>query len=69
MSKRTITVAGFFGDKELTRREFIEEWRVHAANLKRLPGNAAGYAWAEKVVAETVELAGTEFDRILRESK
>ena len=67
MKAPTITVTGHFGDKEVTREEFIETWRDHAANLKRLPGNIAGFEWAERVVAETIELAGSEFDRILRE--
>jgi hypothetical protein len=68
MNAPTITVRGYFGDKEVTREKFIEIWREHADNLKRLPSNIAGLDWAEKVIAETVELAGSEFDRILSET-
>lgn len=70
MNERTITFAGYFGkDKEMTREDFIAIWKEHASNLRRLPSNVAGFAWADKVVAETVELAGSEFDRIYSETK
>lgn len=68
MNAPTITVAGYFGrDKEVTRDEFVAIWKEHAGNLMRLPSNDAGFTWATKVIDETVELAGSEFDRILKE--
>jgi hypothetical protein len=70
MKEPTITVAGYFGkDKEVTRDEFVAIWKEHAGNLYRLPSDDAGFTWAAKVIDETVELAGSEFDRILEESK
>lgn len=59
---RTITVASHFGDKELTKAEFIKHWTNHTAELKRIDYSMD---WQEYVfgIIEAVSLkAGAEFE-------
>ena len=36
MSDRTITVAGHFGDKQVTKEQFVGEWSSHMRELNSL---------------------------------
>ena len=69
MKEPTITVAGYFGDKEVTRDEFINTWRTHVAELKRLPhyDDLIAMEVVNKMIDAVIDMAGKEFDRILEE--
>ena len=60
----TITVAGYFGDKQMTKEDFVKTWVDHANELLRLDYSRD---WQDKVIAmkQTVcEKAISEFERM-----
>ena len=67
--KNTITVSGHFGDKEVTRESFIDQWLVHVTQLNRLASNEDGIEWVQLVKMQTEEIAGQEFDKTLKAQK
>lgn len=67
--KNTITVSGHFGDKEVTRESFIDQWLVHVTQLNRLVSNEDGIEWVQLVKMQTEEIAGQEFDKTLKAQK
>lgn len=57
----TITVNTYFGDRQMSREEFVKEWEDHMRQLHRL-------SWRhmhefQQMQARVAELAGEEFDR------
>ena len=60
MTSPTITVDGFFGEKQVTREDFINQWVDHAAQLSSLDFEF----WLE-LKPQVTELAGQKFDLCL----
>lgn len=63
----TITIAGTYGDKDITRCSYIGEWTAHAREFYRLAGfrNTDQQAIVAGILDQIETMAGQEFDRIL----
>lgn len=64
INARTITVNGTFGDKEMTRREFINVWWTEAKNFKNITWSEEWAARVNTFMADVEEQAGKEFDSL-----
>ncbi len=63
--KNTITVKGHFGDKEVNRESFIDQWIAHAKQFNRLAGDPDQLADVELIVRMITKMAESEFDKTL----
>ena len=60
MSKeKTITVDGYFGEKQMTVQEFTKEWREHAGQLLRLD-------YSDEWTREVTGIAGKVIARAIK---
>jgi len=57
----TITVAGHFGDKELTQEQFVKEWTDHVRQLQRLTCSTPWMEQVSKITATVRQQAEDEF--------
>lgn len=63
---RTITVGSYFGDKEVTKQEFVDIWYKHLFELRRLDYSGD---WNQKVDDMAVVLRNkcmNEFERLYK---
>ena len=63
----TITVAGHFGDKEMTKEEFVKTWVDHANELMRLDYSRDWQDEVIKIKQTVCQKAISEFDRMYSE--
>ena len=63
--KTTITVQGYFGDKELTQDEFVTQWVDHVAQLRRLSWTQEWADEVDAILAKVTREARAEFIRLL----
>lgn len=69
MDKPTITVAGYFDDKQITKYAFVEEWLSHVEQLKRLSYDMEWLDKVDKIRHEVLLQAGKEFDAALKQQE
>ena len=65
--RRTITVQGHFGDKEVTKAEFIQQWLSHCNELKNISWEPE---WLDEVASMNVKVAakaGEKFEVAYKE--
>jgi hypothetical protein len=67
MANHTVTVQSIFGPKEITRQQFVEEWRDHMRQLYGL--SAAHFEEFAEMVLRVEDIARSEFDRLAGISK
>lgn len=63
--KNTITVKGHFGDKEVTRESFIDQWVGHAKQFNRLASSTDSVDDIQLIVRMVKKMAESEFDKTL----
>ena len=61
---RTITVNGYFGEKEVTKEEFAQEWIDHIRQLKRISYSLDWMDYVTSVEKKTELECDAEFDRM-----
>jgi hypothetical protein len=62
--ERTITVTGYFGDKQMTKEEYVKVWREHVGELLRIDYSDE---WTREVTAiadKVIKRVEGEFDRM-----
>lgn len=65
MTEKTVTVNSHFGDKQVTREDFVEQWMSHGRQISNL-----NFDFWMKIRKEYEEVAGQEWDELLvREGK
>ena len=66
MGQPTITVASHFGDKEVTREEFISIWTTHVRELNRLDYDMEWLNQVRDIIEQVEEKAGQEFEAMFK---
>ena len=69
MTEQTITVAGHFGDKQMTKDAFVKTWRDHVAQLKRLSWSMQWQEECSEMMTAVTAEADAEFDRLFAEQQ
>lgn len=59
---QTKEVQGFFGPKQVTREDFIKQWRTHAADVYSLTLTTEDYEAVKALLNTVAEMAGRKFD-------
>ena len=63
--KTTITVIGYFGDKEMTKEQFVNEWKQHGQQLYSISQGNTEEVY--NMVRRIEQIAAERFDFILQE--
>lgn len=64
MNTPTITVAGHFGDKQVTEVEFVAQWTDHIKQLRRLDWSTHWQKRVDAISSEVHKTATAEFQRL-----
>jgi hypothetical protein len=60
-SAETITVAGHFGDKEVTKKQFVKEWVDHAKQFMLISHAPSWQSKVADIMQEVGQAADDEF--------
>jgi hypothetical protein len=64
MTSETKTVAGYFGDKQVTKEEFIKEWKSHFGQFFALANTVNEFDELKQMQSRIVQLAGNAWEAI-----
>lgn len=67
--KRTITVAGHFGDLQLSKMAFQTRWCAHTQELRRLSCSADWQKTVDRMVTKTRTYARMEFETMYKDQQ
>lgn len=63
-SIRTKTVSSYFGDKQVTREEYVKQWTSHFGQLFHLAMTTREFDELEVMKIRIVEMAGNRWDQL-----
>ena len=66
---RRITVAGHFGDLELTKVQFAKRWMDHATEMRRLSSTTDWQKTVDRWISKTRTYANIEFERMYKQQQ
>jgi hypothetical protein len=64
MTIETKTVAGYFGDKQVTKEEFVKEWKSHFGQLFALASTTNEFEELKQMQQRVIQLAGNAWESI-----
>ena len=64
-----LKVETHFGEKELTREEYVKRWIEHTYDLGHLCDKREDFTWYGDLQTRVKEMAGAQFDRNLARQK
>jgi hypothetical protein len=62
--QRTITVDSYFGEKEVTKKDFTNRWLEHVQELSSLTVTSEDYETYKTIKDDLLEMVGRRFEEI-----
>jgi len=62
--EKTVTVAGHFGDKQMSRKDFVQRWSAQAVEFYAIAHSENDMRMVRQMHWNACELAGKEWDRL-----